>query len=189
MGVIKFLRLQLRNNAPITIAEMKKYVLLILILICAINAVPVKSQCLSARETLDYINAILKTNPFVDTFNEITFYQTVDITKNNELEVSMDFNGPFKSIARSKISDLDFGLPRDSCNEISNSICWICKTKGLTGINDCVYNENIYTGGEKEIHVSNNICIMFSNQNSVCEKLNVAFDCLFKKVLESELKN
>jgi hypothetical protein len=171
------------------ITEMKKYTFLVFIFVFTINVVPVKSQCLSARETLDYINAILKTNPFVDTFNEITFYQTIDITKNNELEVRMDFNGPFKSIARSNISDLDLVLPRDSCIEISNSICWNCKAKGTTGINDCVYNENIYTGGEKEIHASNNICIMFSNQNSICEKLNVAFDCLFKKVLEAELKN
>ena len=168
---------------------MKKYFFLILILILAIDESPARSQCLSVRETLNYINTILKINPYVDSFNEITFYQTVDVTTKNELEVTMDFNGPFKSITRSKILELVYVIPKDSCTEITNSICWSCRTKGLTGSNDCVYNENIYTGGEKEIHYSNSMCIMFSNQNGICDKLNLAFDCLFKKVLESELKN
>jgi hypothetical protein len=168
---------------------MKKYFFLILILVLAIDESTVSSQCLSVRETLNYINALLKANPYVDNFNEITFYQTVDVTTNNELEVTMDFNGPFKSITRSKISELGYVVPKDSSTEITNSICWSCRTKGLTGSNDCVYNENIYTGGEKEIHYSNSMCIMFSNQNRICDNLSVAFDCLFKKVLDSEFKN
>jgi hypothetical protein len=152
------------------------------------NLTPLKSQNLSIQETVNYIDTLLKTNPYIDNFLEITFSYSVDITSNKELVVSMEFNGPFKSILKSKISDLDRIFQKDVCGDTSNSICWYCKHEDLAKSNACVYIENITTGGEKEGHYSNSICVMFSNRNGICEKLYNAFDHLFTKVLESESK-
>ena len=168
---------------------MKKNILLVLIFVNAFNQSDLKSQILTIRETINYIDTLLKTNPYFDNFLEITFYYSVDITANNELVVNMEFKDAFKSIVRSEISDLDHFFQKDFCNKTSNSICWYCKLEDLADYNACVYNEIINSGGGKENHYSNNICVMFSNQNEICDKLYNAFDYLFTKVLESELKD
>jgi hypothetical protein len=168
---------------------MGKNIFLVFIFVFAFNQCTLKSQSLTIKETINYINTLLKTNPYIDNFLEITFYYSVDITSKNELVVNIEFNGPFKSIIKSKISDLDHFFQKDFCNEASNSICWYCKPEDLTKYNACVYNEIIISEGGNENHYSNNICVMFSNQNEICDKLYNAFDYLFTKVLGSELKD
>jgi hypothetical protein len=168
---------------------MKKHIFLVIIFISAFSLSSLNSQSLTIRETIDYINTLLKTNPYTDNFLEITFNYSVDLTSNNELVVKMEFNGPFRSVIKAEISDLDHMLQEDFCRENSNSICWYCKPKVPAGSDNCVNNEIINSGGETENHYSNNICVMFSNRNKICNKLYTAFDNLFKKVLESEGKN
>jgi hypothetical protein len=175
----------IKNN----FVRMKKNIILVFILAFAFSQSAIKSESLTIQETLNYINTLLKANPYIDNFLEITFYYSVDITSNNELVVVMESKGSFKSILKSKISDLDHFFQKDFCKETSNSICWYCKPEDLTKDNGCVYNEIIISGGEKENHSSDNICVMFSNQNEICDKLYHAFDNLFTKVLESELKD
>jgi len=147
-----------------------------------------KPQTFPYRETIEYINSLLKANPYVDTFLEITFYYSIDISSDKELVVKMEFDGPFKTILKSKIRDLNLSLQKDSTYDNSGSICWNCLSNDLTNKNKCVINETIPTEGESEFHSSDNIFVMFSKQNEVRDKLIRAFDQLFKEVLESGSK-
>lgn len=142
-----------------------------------------KSQSPSNAEILNTINTLLKTNPYVDNFLEITFYYSADITPENELVITMESKGNFKSIFKSKISDLDYSYQKDFCSNSVTSIIWQCRSKDKTNADDCVYVEGTVPGGADANYHQDNIAVMFSNKNGICSKLYDSFNQLFKNVL------
>ena len=161
---------------------MKKVVLLVFILGFAFIQSTLKSQGLTTREIINNINTLLKTNPYVDNFLEITFYYSVDITSDNELVVAMESEGNFKSIFKTKISDLDYSYQKDFCKKTTNTISWHCKSKDITKNNGCVYVAGTVPGGGEANYYQDNIAVMFSNKNNICDKLYDSFNQLFTKV-------
>ena len=160
---------------------MKNSVFSLLILLLLIITIPSKSQNNNVRESVKYINALLKENPYLDSFQEITFYYSIDIITDNELIIKMELDGPFKTLYRSKISDLDPVAQNNPAMIASTYICWNCKSTETKENNSCVINETVYEGGNKEVHTSGNICVMFSNENNVYDKLFDEFDHLFNE--------
>jgi len=144
----------------------------------------IKSQDPTVGEDISYINSLLKANPYRNTFLEITFFYSIDVTTEKELVVNMDFDGPFKTMVKARIIDLGSSYLRDTVYEEEGSICWYCKTEDSKKENNCVYNETITSGTEKESHYSDNICVMFSREGDIREILVKTFDRMFKKVLE-----
>ena len=144
----------------------------------------IKSQELSAREEINYINSLLKANPYRDTFLEITFFYSIDITPDKDLIVNMDFNGPFKTVLKANVRDLGNSFVRDTSYEGNSSVCWYCKPNEATKVINCVYNETITSETEKESHYSDNICVMFARDSNIREDLIKAFNRLFKLVIE-----
>jgi hypothetical protein len=143
-----------------------------------------KSQELTVRDEINSINSLLKANPYRDTFLEITFYYSIDITSQKELVVKMDFDGPFKTNVKVKISDLNLSLQVDTALEGTSSICWYCNPGGISGEANCVYNESTTSQGEKESHYTDNICVMISRESEIRNSLIKEFDKLFQLVLE-----
>lgn len=146
--------------------------------------ITINSQELAYKQDIDYINSLLKENPYKDTFLEIVFFYSIDITPSRELIVKMDFNGPFRTIFKAKIADLNTTLQIDTALEGTSSVCWYCKTDQSNKETSCVYSESITTEGENESHYSDNICVMISRKNEIRNKLITAFGNLFKKILE-----
>jgi len=164
---------------------MIKRMIILVFLTCILSATAaVKSQETAVREDIDNINSLLKANPYRDTFLEITFYYSIDITSDKELVVKMEFNGPFKTSVKARIIDLDITIQADSALTGTSSICWFCKPDETTRATSCVYNESITSDGEKESHYSDNICVMISRHGTIRNELVKAFDKLFKSVLE-----
>lgn len=163
---------------------MKRVISLLILTFFLSGFEPVRSQELSPGEEVGYINSLLKANPYRDTFLEITFYYSIDITTEKELVVKMDFDGPFRTIIKAKISDLGRSFTRDSSYEGNSSLCWYCKSEDAKKISDCVYNETITSGSEKESSYSNNICVMFAKDSNIREEILKAFDMLFKRILD-----
>jgi hypothetical protein len=143
-----------------------------------------KSQGLPVREEIDSINALLKENPYRDTFLEITFYYSIDITSEKELVVKMDFDGPFKTVLKASIAELGKSFLRDTAYEGNSTICWYCNTDDTKKENNCVFNETITSDAEKESHYTDNICVMFARDSNIREELIKDFDKLFQLVLE-----
>ena len=83
---------------------MKRMIILVFLTSSLSGIATVKSQELSSRKEINYINSLLKANPYRDTFLEITFYYSIDITSEKELIVKMDFDGPFKTTIKARIS-------------------------------------------------------------------------------------
>ena len=160
---------------------MKKMIICLFLTFALSGIVPLKSQELSVREEIDYINSLLKANPYKDTFLEITFYYSIDVTPDSELVVYMDFDGPFKTIMKANMKKLDNTIQIDTALEGTSSICWNCNYDKVTGQNNCVYSEKIDKGGDKESHFGNNICVMVTRQSDIRDKLINAFRVLFKK--------
>ncbi len=160
---------------------MKNSAFTFIFLIFLFNVNSISSQSPDAEELIKNINALLKENPYIDDFQEITFYYSVDVTPENEFVVKLEFDGPFKTLFRSKFSDLNPAVQNNPTMIPSTYICWNCKSKDSKENNSCVYNETTYEGGDKEVHTSVNICVMFSNQKGVYKKLSKAFDQLFSK--------
>ncbi len=144
----------------------------------------VKSQDPTVREEINHINSLLKANPYRDTFLEITFFYSIDITPDKELIVNMDFDGPFKTTLKASLLHLNTTFQIDTALEGTSSICWYCKPDEKTRQTNCVYNESITKEGEKESHFSDDICVMISRQDKIRNELIMAFDTLFKRVLE-----
>lgn len=159
---------------------MKKSAFTFILLIFLYN-VTVSSQSPVAEELIKNINALLKENPYTDDFQEITFFYSVDVTPENEFVVKLEFDGPFKTLFRSKFSDLNPVVQNNPAMLSSTHLGWNCKSKDSKENNSCVYNETIYEGGDKEVHTSATICVMFSNQKGVNNKLRKAFDQLFSE--------
>jgi hypothetical protein len=162
---------------------MKKHIFLIIIAAYISGQNPINSQNIRFKETIDSLNSILKSNPFIDRFNEISFYYSVDITDEKELKVEMTFNGSFKWVYTAKISELDLTPKRDVCRESPGTLCWTCKKTGSDQVTSCVMAENIYTDGGSQKENSSNICVSFSGQGMICNELNNKFQFLFSKVL------
>lgn len=165
---------------------MKRIILFVFLTYLLSGIAAVKSQELTTTEEINYINSLLKANPYRDTFLEITFFYSIDITQEKELVVKMDFDGPFKTIVKARIPDLNTALQIDTALEGTSSICWNCKPSGTNSQTNCVYNESITSGGEKESHYSDNICVMISRKEDIRGVLIKSFDRLFKRVLEQK---
>jgi hypothetical protein len=138
----------------------------------------VNAQNPTSRETIEKINKLLKSNPYTDSFQEITFYYTIDITPENELLVTLEYDGPYKTCAKSKISDLNPVNQNNPAMFPSTYLCWNCKSEAN---NQCVINEIIYEGGGKDSHTSGNICVMFNNKNNIFQELCDTFAQLFSE--------
>jgi hypothetical protein len=165
---------------------MKRMIILVFLTSVLLGNATVKSQDPTIREEISYINSLLKAYPYRDTFLEITFFYSIDITGDKELVVNMDFDGPFKTMVKARIIDLGSSFLRDTAYEGKSSVCWYCKTKDSNKENKCAYNETITSGTEKESHYSDNICVMFSKESNIRDVLVKSFDSMFKKVLEQE---
>jgi hypothetical protein len=142
------------------------------------------SQIFTFKESLDSINSTLKAYPYIDRFNELTFYYSVNITPENELVVEMNFDGPFKWIYKAKISDLDLSPKKDACRESMNSLCLVCKMADSTRVNSCVIAEMVYTDGGTQKENSSSICVSFSGQG-ICNDLNKKFQRLLTYVINN----
>jgi hypothetical protein len=165
-------------------AMMKRMIILVFLTIVLSGISTVQSQELSVNEEIIYINSLLKANPYRDTFLEITFYYSISVTPDKELLVNMDFDGPFKTSLKARISELGRSFLRDTAYEGNSSVCWHCKSADDLKENVCVYNETITSENEKESHYSDNICVMFSREGDIRARLIEAFDKLFRMVLE-----
>ncbi len=164
-----------------------KRIILLVFLTCFLSGFEtVKSQDLTVKEEINYINSLLKANPYRDTFLEITFFYSIDITPEKELIVNMEFDGPFKTVLKAKILDLGNSFVRDTSYEGNSSVCWYCKPNDATKDINCVYNETITSETDKESHFSDNICVMFARDSNIREELIKDFDKLFKKILEQK---
>jgi hypothetical protein len=162
---------------------MKKTLIALLLLIFILSDCQLKSQDIKSGKniTVEYINSLLKNNPYTDNFQEITFFYSIEITPENELVVNLEYDGPFRSNFRSKISDLN-PVPQNNSTMIQSTyLCWQCKSVDSGGHSSCVQNEIIYTSGEKELHTAGEISVMFSNDKKVYSKLFDAFDKLFSQ--------
>jgi hypothetical protein len=167
---------------------MKKYMSLIFICILTLYQSVLNAQNLAVKETVDSINTILKANPYVDNFLEISIYYSADISSNNELVVIMESPGSFKTIFKVKIADLEISVGKDFCTRMSNSFIWYCKPADTKNRNSCVSVEGTMPGGAEANYHQDNIAVMFSNRNEICGKLNSAFNNLFSEVTQSESK-
>ena len=160
----------------------------ILILIFLAGFMPgietLKSQELTVKDEINFINTILKENPYRDTFLEITFYYSIDVTSEKELIVKMDFDGPFKTVLKARVADLGKSFLRDTAYEGNSTICWYCATDDTKKENNCVSNETITSETEKESHFTDNICVMFARDSNIREKLIKDFEKLFQLLLE-----
>lgn len=145
----------------------------------------INSQNVTLKETIDSINVILKSNPYIDRFNEISFYYSVNISSENELIVEMTFDGPFKWLYKAKISDLDISLKKDVCRESPSTLCWTCKHEVSEEARSCVQAEMIFTDGSSSKENSSSICVSFSGQ-FICNELNRKFQLLFSKVMNDK---
>ncbi len=178
--------IQVKNiNPPVKFAAiMKKIILLLFLTAFSVVTGILRSQNPGISDDVSYINSLLKANPYTDTFLEITFYYTIEITPASELVVNMDFDGPFSSSFKSRITDLDRNLRIDTALEGTSSICWSCKPDTTMKAGNCVYFENTTKDGEKDFHYTDNICVMISRKSDIRNKLIEAFNRLFGEVLE-----
>jgi hypothetical protein len=159
----------------------KKFLVVVLIVIYSWqnNAA---SQSPELIQSIDSINTILKANPFHDGFNDISFYYSLNITRDRELIVEMSFDGPFKWVYKAKISELDLTQKKDACKDSPGSICWICKQKEPGKPNSCIQAEMIFTDGSSEKMNASNICVSFSSRAMICNDLNIRLHKLLSNI-------
>ena len=74
---------------------MKKKYILIGVLLIALSQSGLRSQSVTVKETVNNINALLKANPYVDNFLEITFFYSIEVTPDRKLVVTMESEGSF----------------------------------------------------------------------------------------------
>jgi hypothetical protein len=145
-----------------------------------------KSQVISSEKTntINEINDLLRNNPYTDDFQELTFYYSIEITSLNEIIVNLEYDGPFKTIYKARISDLNPITQNNSAMIPSTYLCWRCKSADSKENAPCVQNEIIYTSGDRELHTASEICVMFTNEKNVYKKLYDAFERLFSEFLD-----
>ena len=166
---------------------MRKNMVLCYIFLIVCSWFPLQSQGLTIRETINYIDTLLMANPYYDSFNEIAFYYSVDITSKNEFVVTMESKGTFKTIFKTKISDLEHTYKKNFCKESPDCISWVCKSNNKVKNDGCVYVSGTIPGGIEANYYQNNISVMFSKDALICDKLYNSFNYLFAKVPESEI--
>jgi len=162
---------------------MKRMIFLALITSILSWITDLKSQDLTFRKEVSYIDSLLLKNPYFENFLEITYYYSLDITAEKELIVKMDFNGPFTTTFTARLTDLNNTFIVDT-TEYSSSVCWLCREDETGKEKRCIKQENLYTTGEKDIVDSDNICIMLTTQSEIRLELIKAIEELVKKVLE-----
>ena len=138
----------------------------------------------SIGDDIKNINTLLKENPYKDTFLEITFFYSIDITENKDLIVYMDFDGPFRTMTKVNVLKLKQPVQIDTALEGTSSICWTCQPDSTSKPCSCVYYESITSDGEKDSHYTENICVMISRKSGIRGKLVRCFEELFRKLLE-----
>jgi hypothetical protein len=164
---------------------MEKRLILLYFLIISLSGVEsLKSQDPGIRKEINYIDSLLKTNPYLDTFLEITYRYSIDISPEKELVVNMDFNGPFTTTFKARLTDLNNAFVIDTSSDWSSSVCWQCKTSPAGKEERCIYQENLYPGGKKDIVDSDDICIKLTTQSNIRLRLIKSLEELIKKVLE-----
>jgi len=166
---------------------MKKAIIIFVISVLVASHNYINSQDVTLKETIDSINVMLKSNPYIDSFNEISFFYSVDITPENVLVVEMTFDGPFKWVYKAKISDLDTSPKKDPCRESPGTLCWTCKHEASEKAGSCVQAEMILTDGGSTKENSSSICVSFSSRG-ICNELNRKFQFLFSKIMNENRK-
>lgn len=147
---------------------MEKKLIILLILISSLpEIVNAKTQDNGFRKKINYIDSVLNTNPYLDTFLEITYHYSIDITPEKELVVKMDFDGPFTTILKARLADLNNAFVVDTSSDWTSSVCWQCKKSGQGKEERCIYQENLYPGGEKDLVDSDDICIKLTTQSNI----------------------
>jgi hypothetical protein len=124
-----------------------------------------KSQDLTFRKEVDFIDSLLSKNPYAENFLGITYYYSFDITPEKELIIKMDFDGPFTTVFKAALADLINETVMDT-TEYSSSMCWRCKEDGSGRLKTCVKQINTYTSGEKDTVYSEDICLMLPAQKN-----------------------
>jgi hypothetical protein len=160
---------------------MKKYFLLVILVLTW--TYQVQSQDFSLRKEVNYIDSVLSKNPYYEKFLGITYYYSLDITEDREIIIKMDFRGPFATTYRAKLQDLIQPFTVDT-SEYSSSICWRCKTDETGKETRCILQENVYTSGEKEQVITDDICLMLPDATALRIELIGRIDRLVRKVLE-----
>jgi hypothetical protein len=157
----------------------------LLILINSLFSLPhtVKSQDLPFRNEVNFIDSVLRENPYSENFLGITYYYSLDITPDREIVVKMDFNGPFTTIFKARLTDLNQVFIVDTAKSTS-SICWKCLADESAMEKRCVWQINLYTTGEKDTVNTNDICLVLPAQSKLKLQLINAIDELVKKALE-----
>ena len=143
----------------------------------------VKSQDLPFRKDVNYIDSLLSKNPYAENFLGITYYYSLDITPEKELSIKMDFNGPFSTTFKARLTELNTSPVVDTA-EYTSSMCWSCRQDESGTEKLCITQENIYTTGEKDIVNTEEICLMLPAQSTIRLKLIKAINELVAKARE-----
>ncbi len=162
---------------------MKRLVLLLFLTIVLAGNHWLISQDLPFRKEVNYIDSILNKNPYYEGFLGITYYYSIEISRDKEIIVTMDFRGPFKTTFSARVADLTSNFIVDT-TEFSSSICWHCKTDETGHEKRCINQVNIYTTGEKDVVESDDICIMIPTLTDLRLNLIKSIGELIVKVRE-----
>lgn len=157
---------------------MKKIIFVLSIFLSGIIAA--KSQDLPYWKEVHYIDSVLSKNPYFENFLGITYYYSIDITPEKEMIVKMDFKGPFTSIFKARINELKNAFEVDT-TEYTSSICWHCLEDGSGKEKRCIFQENIYTSGERDTVNSDDICIQLPTQSDLRNNLIKSLEKLLIK--------
>jgi hypothetical protein len=162
---------------------MKIRIFLAFIFLLLSGIAPVKSQDLLFRKEVDKIDSILSKNPYNENFLGITYYYSFDISNDRELIITMAFDGPFTTVFKAALNDLNIDSVVDT-TEYSSSMCWQCREGESGKIKTCVRQTNTYTSGEKDFVDSEDICIMLPVQQNIRVELIKAINDVVRKARE-----
>lgn len=156
---------------------------LLLVFLAFTGTYQIKSQDLPFQKEVKYIDSVLSKNPYFEKFLGITYYYSLDITSEKEIIIKMDFRGPFSTTYTAKLADLVHPFTADT-SEYSSSICWRCNTDETGKERRCILQENVYTTGEKEQVITDDICLMLPAETALRIDLIGRIDKLLKEVLQ-----
>jgi hypothetical protein len=162
---------------------MKRALFIVILMILSSVSYQARSQDKPFRAEVGYIDSVLSKNPYKENFLGITYYYSLDITAEKEIIVKMDFNGPFLSTFKARLSDLITDFVVDT-TEYTSSICWRCSNDESGKQKRCVDQENLYTSGDRDHIVAEDMCLMLPSQKDIRLKLINAIDELLKKARE-----
>jgi len=145
---------------------MKRRIFLAFISLIFTGITSVKSQDLLFRKDVDYIDSILSKNPYNENFLGITYFYSLDISADRELIITMAFDGPFTTVFKASLKDLNIDSVVDT-TEYTSSLCWSCREDTSGRLKTCVRQTNIYTTGEKDNLDSEDICLMLPTEKNL----------------------